>query len=133
MSGEVTFDYSAYNGRYVIGKGETAFETAWSKASDTRIHLVNDPPSIHGIAIARGATEFQQINDASACDFTSRIRTIRTGEIAVLRNANDFYAAVQVLRIEDDSRGALSDALTIRYLILPTGEKDFAAGSAAAI
>lgn len=49
----------------------------------------------------------------------------RYGEIAVLRNRNDFYAALQILRIEDDSRGALSDALTIRYMILPDGEKDF--------
>jgi len=125
-SGEVTFDYSAYNGRYVIGNGATAFETAWSKASDTSIHLVNDPPSIHGIAIARGATEFEQISDASAYDFTSRVRTLKVGEIAVLRNANGFYAVVQVLRIEDDTRGAASDALTIRYAILPTGEKNFA-------
>lgn len=126
MSGEVTFDYSTFDGRYVIGSGATAFETAWSKGSDTSIHLYNDPASIHGIAIARGATKFEQISDASAHDFTSRVRTVKTGEIAVLRNANDFYAAVQVLRVEDDSRGAPSDALTIRYVILPNGEKDFA-------
>jgi hypothetical protein len=125
MSGEVTFDYSAYDGRYVIGSGSTAFETAWSKASDTSIHLMNDPPSIHGIAIARGVTEFEQITDASAYDFTSRIRTVKVGEIAVLRNANEFYAGVKVLRIEDDRRGAASDALTIRYVILPNGEKNF--------
>lgn len=125
MSGEVTFDYSAYNGRYVIGTGATEFETSWSKASDTSIHLYNDPPSIHGIALARGVTGFDQISDASAYDSTSRVRTLRTGEIAVLRNSNGFYAAVQILRVEDDNRGAPSDALTIRYVILPNGEKDF--------
>jgi len=126
MCGEVTFDYSAFNGRYVIGSGATEFETAWAKGSYTSIHLCNDPASIHGIAIAHGAIEFEKITDASAYDFTSRVRTVKTGEIAVLRNANDFYAAVQILRIEDDSRGASSDALTIRYVILPNGEKDFA-------
>lgn len=127
MSGEVTFDYGAFNGQYVIGTGATEFETRWSKASNTSIHLYNDPPSIHGIAIARGATSIEQIRDASIYDFTSRSRTLRTGEIAVLCNTNGFYAAVQVLRVEDDRRGALSDALTIRYVILPFGEKDFSA------
>lgn len=125
MSGEVTFDYSAFNGRYVIGSGAASFETYWSKASNAGIYLMNDPPSIHGIAIARGATEFEQISDASIYDFTSRVRTVKTGEIAVLRNVNDFYAGVQVLRIEDDSRGAPSDTLTMRYVIVPNTEKDF--------
>ena len=125
MSGEVTFDYGAFNGRYIIGTGATEFETLWSKGSDTSIHLLNDPPTIHGIAIARGATSFEQISDASTYDFTSRARTLRPGEIAILRNSNGFYAAVQIVRVEDDSRGAQSDALTMRYMILPGGQKDF--------
>ena len=127
LSGEVTFDYAAHNGRYVIGTGATAFETHWSKASDASIHLYNDPPSIHGVAIARGASDFAEIADASAYDFTSRTRTPRVGEIALLRNTNGFFAAVQILQIEDNSRGAASDALTIRYLILPDGSNNFAA------
>lgn len=127
LSGEVTFDYAAHDGRYVIGTGATAFETRWSKASDTSIHLLNDPPSIHGVAIARGASDFAEITDASAYDFTSRSRTPRIGEIAVLRNTNGFFAAVQILQVEDDSRGATSDALTIRYTILPDGSNNFAA------
>lgn len=126
LSGVVTFDYGAYNGRYVLGSGAAAFDTAWSKASDTGIHLYNQPPSIHGVALARGATEIEQIDDASKYDFSSNTRTVRTGEIAVLRNVYGFYAAIKVLRVEDDSRGADSDALTIRYAILADGEKDFA-------
>ena len=41
--GEAKFDYSSYNGRYVIGSGVAEFETRWSKASDTSIHIYNDP------------------------------------------------------------------------------------------
>jgi hypothetical protein len=132
MSGEVTFDYSAFDGRYVIGTDATAFETQWSKGSDTSIHLYNAPQSIHGIAVARGATAIEQITDASAYDFTSRSRTLQTGEIAVFRNTNGFFAAVQILRVDDDTRGAPSDALTMRYLILPGGEYDFSAQIGAA-
>lgn len=127
LSGEVTFDYAAHNGRYVIGTGATAFETRWSKASDASIHLYNDPPSIHGVAIARGASNFAEIADGAAYDFTSRTRTPRVGEIAILRNTNGFFAAVQILQVEDDSRGAASDVLTFRYLILPDGSNNFAA------
>lgn len=126
MSGEVTFDYSAYNGRYVLGSAPSTFETAWSKGSDTSIYLYNDPDGIHGIAIARGATAINEIQDAAAYDYSSRARSLRTGEIAVLRNTDGFYAAVQVVAIEDDTRGAESDALTLRYAILTHGGKDFA-------
>jgi len=52
---------------------------------------------------------------------------LQTGEIAILRNTNGFRAAVQNLQVEDDSRGASSDALKIRYVILPSGETDLAA------
>lgn len=127
LSGEVTFDYAAHDGRYVIGTGGTAFETCWSTASDTSIHLYNDPPSIHGVAIARGANDFTEITDASSYDFTSRTRTPRIGEIAVLQNTNGFFAAVQVLAVENDSQVAASAALTIRYLILPDGSDNFSA------
>jgi hypothetical protein len=129
-SGEVTFDYSAYNGRYVLGSGSSTFETAWSKGSDTSIYLYNDPDGIHGIALARGATAINEIHDAAVYDYSSRARSLRTGEIAVLRNTDGFYAAVQVVKIEDDARGAESDALTLRYAILTQGGKDFASPGA---
>ncbi len=43
-TGEVVFDYSSHNGRYMIGSGVLEFETKWSSASDTSIHVYNDPP-----------------------------------------------------------------------------------------
>ena len=43
LKGRKTFDYSNNNGRYIIGKNELKFETAWSKASDDSIHVYNDP------------------------------------------------------------------------------------------
>ena len=49
--GEVVFNYSNHNGRYVIGRGPLEFETDWSKASNVSIHVYNDPSSINGIAL----------------------------------------------------------------------------------
>ena len=70
-TGEAVFDYSNHNGRYVIGSGPLEFETKWSKASNTRIHLYNDPPSINGVALARDCASIAEVAHAEALDYTS--------------------------------------------------------------
>jgi hypothetical protein len=49
LSGEVTFDYSAFNGRFIIGSGALQFETMWSKSSDTSITLTTTPRRSTGL------------------------------------------------------------------------------------
>lgn len=117
LTGEAVFDYSSHNGRYVIGRGKLEFETKWSKASDVSIHILNDPPSINGVALARRCTSIAQVLDAESLDYTSRARTPKCGEIVVLRNVNGFYAAVHVLEIKDDTRSDDKDELRFRYAI----------------
>ena len=98
LVGEVVFDYSNYNGLYVIGRGPLEFETKWSRASDVSIHVYDDPPSINGVALGpREWTTIQQVIDAKSLDFTSRGRQPRIGQIVVFRNVNGFYAAARVL------------------------------------
>ena len=57
---EAVFNYSNYNGRYVIGRETLEFETKWSKASNVSIHVYNDPPSINAIAL--GPLEWTDIS-----------------------------------------------------------------------
>ena len=125
-TGEVVFDYSCYNGRYVIGSGMLEFETAWTKASNTCIHVYNDSPSINGVAMARGCASISQVLNAGLLDYTSRTRTPSLGEIVVLRNKKGFYAAIHLLRIKDDSRGDDRDELRFRYVIQSNGSDSFA-------
>jgi hypothetical protein len=127
LSGEATFDYSAFNGRFIIGSGAQQFETMWSKSSDADIILYNDPPSINGMAVAKGSTRISDVVDASAYDFTSRTRRVKVGEIAVLRNIHGFYAAVHILAIKDDTRGSDCDEARIRFGIQPDGSPSFSA------
>jgi hypothetical protein len=127
LSGEVTFDYSAFNGHFIIGSGPQQFETKWSKSSDTSIHLYNDPPSVNGIAVARGATRIADVADASTYDFTSRTRQLQIGDVAVLRNVQGFYAAIQILKIQDNTRGADRDEVQIRFAIQSDGSPSFSA------
>ena len=124
-TGEAVFDYSNHNGRYVIGRGPLEFETKWSKASDTKIHIYNDPSSINGVAWAKGCMAISMVSNAESLDYTSRTRSIRRGEIAVLRNVHGFYAAIHVIDIKDDSRSDDRDELRFRYAIQSKGSDSF--------
>ena len=128
LVGEAVFDYSAHDGRYVIGRGTLEFETRWSKASNGSIHVYNDPPSINGVALAPcGWTSIQQVVNAESLDYTSRARSPRVGQIVVFRNENGFYAATRVLAIKDDSRGDDHDELRFEYAIQDDGSDNFIA------
>ena len=50
----VHFTAAVYNnGRYVIGHGKLEFETKWTKASNTSVHVYNDPhPSTASRSVA---------------------------------------------------------------------------------
>ena len=98
----------------------------WTKASDTSIHVYNDPPSINGVALARGCTSISQVLNAEALDYTSRARTAPLGGIVGLRNTHGFYAAIHVLNIKDDTRGDDRDELRFRYAIQSDGSDSFA-------
>ena len=124
-TGEVVFDYGSHNGRYIIGHGQLKFETKWDKADKTSIHVYNDPPSINGVAVARGCTSIAQVINAKSLDYTSHTRTPRCEEIVVLRNRNGFYAAVQVLEIKDNTRDDDRDELRFRYAIQANGSDSF--------
>ena len=124
-SGTVSFDYSNNNGQYFIGQGELLFEIYFSKSSDWNIQLYNDPPSIRTVAIAKNITETKSIKDARIYDGSSRVRRPRINEIAVLQNANGFYAAIKILTIKDDTRGSDNDEVGFEYFIQTNGSPDF--------
>jgi hypothetical protein len=125
LKGKVTFDYSNNNGSYFIGKDEMLFETSWSKASDTSIHLYKDPPSIQGVAIAQNKARIKDIKDATEFDMSSRARTINESEIAILKNNYGNYAAIRIIDIKDNSRNDDRDELNFEYVINPKGLTDF--------
>lgn len=124
-AGEAVFNYSNYNGRYVIGSGVLEFETMWTKASDTSIYVYNDPSSINGIALAKECESISEISHAESLNYTSRSRTPRLGQIVVFRNTHGMYAAVQILDLKDDTRGAEHDEIRFRYVIQANGSDDF--------
>jgi hypothetical protein len=125
LSGTVTFDYSNNNGRYVLGAGDMAFETAWSGAGNTAIHAYTDPPSIRSVAIAVGVKAIRDIEDASVFDTSSRVRTPHLGEIVVWRNTAGYFAAVRIEKLKSRSDGQAVDEVTFTYAIQPNRTPSF--------
>ena len=128
LSGTVIFDCSNNDGRYVVGGGDMAFETAWSGPGAGSIHAYSDPPSIRTVALAVGVQEISDIEDASMYDTSSRVRSPRLGEIVVWQNTAGYYLATKVERTQ--VRGEAShEEVEFSYAIQPNRTASFRAGS----
>jgi hypothetical protein len=122
--GKASFNYSNHDGFYRLGEGNYEFLTHWSKASDTTIYCYRDSTNVE-VALAPKDIRLQDITDASLLNFSSRVRSAQLGEFVVLENHAGRYAAVKILKIQDDSRGHPEDLLVFDYWILEDGSDDF--------
>lgn len=124
--GEATFNYASYDGRFVIGAASWAFETRWSSAGQGSAHLYNDPAGIEGVAIAEDVATIGQVTPkvVAAADFTSRTRTPRVGQIALLRNTSGFFAAVELLEVGHSSLPS-GNVIRLRFAIQTDRSSDF--------
>lgn len=124
--GEVTFNYASHDGRFVIGASRWAFETQWGSKGSGSAYLYNDPAGIEGVAIAEGAAAISQVTPdvVSAADFTSRYRSPKVGQVALLRNTAGFYAALAPLEIKYSSAPS-GNTMRLRFAIQTDHTTDF--------
>lgn len=125
-AGVVTFDYSNNNGRYILGAGDMAFETAWSRGGNSSIKAYNDPPSIRTVALALGVNKIEEVVDASAYDTSSRVRTPKLGEVVVWQNTAGYYLATKVEKLRSRGHGGVVDEITFTYEIAHNKSSSFA-------
>lgn len=127
LEGQVTFDYSNNNGRYVIGAGERKFTVQFGESGYGSVYVLSDPDDIKTVALARGVSSPDQLDDAATYDASSRHRTIRVGDAAILRNVKNYWAAVFVDRVYVRETGPTGEPqVTFRYSIPPVPRSDFA-------
>ena len=91
-----------------MGAKERAFTLAFATSGHGSIYIMNDPPDIKTVALAAAVKAPEDVGDASSHDGSSRHRTIRVGDAAILRNQNNYWAAVfvdQVLTRETSPTG----------------------------
>lgn len=118
VTGEVEFDYENNNGRYVFGTGNTEFVVRFSGAGHGSIHAYTDQTGLKSLALVPHASTPEDVGDASMYDGSSRVRTPRTGDAIVLRNAHDYWAVVfidEVLTRDTSPSGYAG--LKARYVI----------------
>jgi len=94
LAGTVTFDYTNNNGKYRIGDGDRSFTVSFSEAGHGSIYVLNNPSDITTVALAPNVTTPHEVDDASRYDGSSRVRHIRVGDAAILRNRYDHWAVL---------------------------------------
>lgn len=124
--GRITFDYSSDDGIVRLGGGDALFEVKWSRAGGESIHAYHDPPSIEAIALATGANDIHDIRDAARFDYSSRTRQPREGQILLLKNVHELYAALKIRDVKSAGHTDAVDEVTFDYVILEDGSRNFA-------
>lgn len=97
FEGEISFDYTRNNGIFQLGEGEYIFNTMWTGAGNNSIHCYRD----HVLRLGYNPTykDFPEYNEIINFDFSSRARTIKVNEIAILENKNNKFIAIKVLKV----------------------------------
>ena len=116
MEDSVSFDFKNNSGCFTIGTGEYEFVTNWSECGHNTIYTYRDRVKLIGYCY--GQKDFPIDNDFSKFDFTSRTRELSVGEIVVLMNRNNKFAAVRVTNIDIQLRGKRG-ILSFEYKIYP--------------
>lgn len=118
LQGEVSFDYTNNNGQFVLGAGEREFTVDFSPAGHESIYIYNTPSDIKTVALAPGVKTPKEVGDASSWDSSSRYRTIRVGDAAILRNQNNYWAALFVDEVHTrESNPTGEPKVNFRYFI----------------
>lgn len=111
MDGTVTFRYDNNDGMYTIGNGEYAFTTRWSMAGNNSIHVYGLIGYIPGETVIPVASHLYNY------DYSSKARTIKSGEIVIFQNLNHHFAAVKLGPVKSSNHGNLYDELLFDYHI----------------
>lgn len=111
MDGVVTFLFDNNDGVYTIGNGEYAFDTRWSRSGNNSIHAYGLIGYIPGETVIPGLERLYNY------DYSSKARTIKTGEIVIFQNLNHHFAAVKLGPVKSSSHGNLHDEMTFEYHI----------------
>lgn len=97
FEGTVEFDYKRNSGRYIIGNGNYTFVIAFSECGFDSIYCYRD--HIHRIGYNPKYTDFPVTDVLTDFDYTSRCKSLHIGEILILENSNNQFAAIKILDI----------------------------------
>lgn len=99
FEGKVHFDYSSNNGIFTIGVGEYTFNTMWTRAGSASIHCYKD--HVKRLGYNANFDKYPSFTDLIQFDYSSRSRTVQIGEVFVLENNYNNFAAIKVLGVHN--------------------------------
>ena len=103
MEGTASFDFKNNSGCFTIGTGDYEFVTSWSECDINTIYAYRDKVKLIGYRY--GQHVIPDDTDFSSFDFTSRTREVSVGEVLVLMNRHNKFAAVKIINIDIQVRG----------------------------
>jgi diaminohydroxyphosphoribosylaminopyrimidine deaminase / 5-amino-6-(5-phosphoribosylamino)uracil reductase len=98
LDGAASFDYEQNGGFFDLladESSEVTFRTKWVRRGPRTIYIYD---SDNHVALARYASEFNEVDDPGALDFSNYTMPVDEGEVAVFRNSRG-YALVRVDRV----------------------------------
>lgn len=125
IQGRNVFAYLSNNGRFSIGRGETALTLAFSNSSATNIQVYSDPLDVRRVALAEGAGQISDIKDASVFDYSSRVVRPVEGQIVCIENTAGNYACLHIHDVKAQSHGDPVSEVTFSFVVNPEGSTDF--------
>lgn len=107
FAGKVSFDYKTNNGSFLIGEGEFQFTTHWSECGSNSVYCYSD--YIKRVGYNSSYQDFPSIEKVTDFNFSSRAWAVHEGEIVILENKKQKFAAVKITRVirKDESIGHL--------------------------
>jgi hypothetical protein len=118
-AGEKVFDYSTHNGMIRVDHRRFGFDVAFSKASDTSIHLMKRG-STRRIGRVKNA-DLGQVVSIDTIDTTSSHYTIQLNEAFLVENEEGAVMGGRIAGIRDDTRGSDRDEVRFYYTINAPG------------
>lgn len=86
--GRASFDYTQNGGDHSVSADGTIFVTHWTQCGADSIHGYRD--KCDGIAFARGAMTFDEVDDPRSLHWGNRVESPHIGEIVVFRSGDSF-------------------------------------------
>jgi hypothetical protein len=97
MKGSVSFDITNNDGIFTIGTGEYLFTSSWTKGGLRAVYCYKD--YIKRIGYNPEFKYFPNSIDIPQFNFSSRYRNIKEGEIVILENQYNKFAAIKVTKV----------------------------------
>lgn len=111
MDGHVVFQYENNNSHYALGSGDFLFDTRWSGCGINSIYAYGK------IGVKSDCDSFPTLAEIPSFDFTSNVRTIRKGQIVIIENNKQHFAAIKVGNVLSTSHGSPKDEMEFDYHI----------------